>query len=133
MEDEGRGGQATVLPFSAYGAMGWKRDEYEPNSGSSQSFWLLFYFDDSCRQERSPMDVTLYLATSLRAQTFCVIPRKEILFGCLRLLMELRTSFNRVKCGCLIETWIKCRQHGLFNPICIDNTLLYLSIMNSNW
>lgn len=45
MEDEGRGGQATVLPFSAYGAMGWARDEYEPNSGSSQFFWLLFDSD----------------------------------------------------------------------------------------
>lgn len=45
MEDEGRGGQATVLPFSAYGAMGWAREEYEPNSGSSQFFWLLFDSD----------------------------------------------------------------------------------------
>jgi len=45
MEDEGRGGQATVLPFSSYGAMGWARDEYEPNSGGSQFFWLLFDSD----------------------------------------------------------------------------------------
>lgn len=45
IEDEGRGGQATVLPFSAYGAMGWAREEYEPNSGSSQFFWLLFDSD----------------------------------------------------------------------------------------
>jgi peptidylprolyl isomerase len=45
MEDEGRGGEATVLPFSSYGAMGWARDEYEPNSGSSQFFWLLFDSD----------------------------------------------------------------------------------------
>jgi cyclophilin family peptidyl-prolyl cis-trans isomerase len=45
IEDEGRGGQATVLPFSSYGAMGWARDEYEANSGSSQFFWLLFDSD----------------------------------------------------------------------------------------
>jgi cyclophilin family peptidyl-prolyl cis-trans isomerase len=45
LEDEGRGGQAVVLPFSAYGAMGWARDEYEANSGSSQFFWLLFESD----------------------------------------------------------------------------------------
>lgn len=45
IEDEGRGGEATVLPFSSYGAMGWARDEYDPNSGSSQFFWLLFDSD----------------------------------------------------------------------------------------
>jgi len=45
IEDEGRGGEATVLPFSSYGAMGWARDEYEVNSGSSQFFWLLFDSD----------------------------------------------------------------------------------------
>ena len=45
IEDEGRGGQATVLPFSSYGAMGWAREEYEVNSGSSQFFWLLFDSD----------------------------------------------------------------------------------------
>lgn len=45
IEDEGRGGQATVLPFSSYGAMGWAREEYEANSGSSQFFWLLFDSD----------------------------------------------------------------------------------------
>ena len=45
IEDEGRGGQATVLPFSSFGAMGWARDEYDPNSGSSQFFWLLFDSD----------------------------------------------------------------------------------------
>mmetsp|Transcript_27618 Transcript_27618/g.33564 ORF Transcript_27618/g.33564 Transcript_27618/m.33564 type:complete len:457 (+) Transcript_27618:165-1535(+) len=45
IEDEGRGGQATILPFSSYGAMGWARDEYDPNSGSSQFFWLLFDSD----------------------------------------------------------------------------------------
>jgi peptidylprolyl isomerase len=45
MEDESRGGEATVLPFSSYGAMGWARDEYDPNTGSSQFFWLLFDSD----------------------------------------------------------------------------------------
>merc|ERR1712157_7491 len=45
LEDEGKGGQATVLPFSSYGAMGWARDEYDVNSGSSQFFWLLFDSD----------------------------------------------------------------------------------------
>jgi len=45
MEDEGKGGQATVLPFSSYGAMGWAREEYDANSGSSQFFWLLFDSD----------------------------------------------------------------------------------------
>jgi len=45
IEEDGRGGQATVLHFSAYGAMGWAREEYEPNSGSSQFFWLLFDSD----------------------------------------------------------------------------------------
>jgi len=45
IEDEGRGGEATILPFSAYGAMGWAREEYDVNSGSSQFFWLLFDSD----------------------------------------------------------------------------------------
>merc|ERR1711865_1149214 len=45
IEDEGRGGEATILPFSAYGAMGWAREEYDANSGSSQFFWLLFDSD----------------------------------------------------------------------------------------
>mmetsp|Transcript_9061 Transcript_9061/g.12055 ORF Transcript_9061/g.12055 Transcript_9061/m.12055 type:complete len:464 (-) Transcript_9061:165-1556(-) len=45
IEDEGRGGQATVLPFASYGAMGWAREEYDPNTGSSQFFWLLFDSD----------------------------------------------------------------------------------------
>lgn len=45
IEDDGRGGQATVLPFSSYGAMGWAREEYDANSGSSQFFWLLFDSD----------------------------------------------------------------------------------------
>lgn len=45
IEDEGRGGEATILPFSSYGAMGWAREEYDVNSGSSQFFWLLFDSD----------------------------------------------------------------------------------------
>jgi cyclophilin family peptidyl-prolyl cis-trans isomerase len=45
IEDDGRGGQATVLPFSSYGAMGWAREEYDVNSGGSQFFWLLFDSD----------------------------------------------------------------------------------------
>lgn len=45
IEDEGRGGEATVMPFSSYGALGWAREEYEPNTGSSQFFWLLFDSD----------------------------------------------------------------------------------------
>ena len=45
LDEYGRGGEATVLPFSAYGAMGWAREEYDPNSGSSQFFWLLFDSD----------------------------------------------------------------------------------------
>ena len=34
-----------MLPFSSYGAMGWAREEYDANSGSSQFFWLLFDSD----------------------------------------------------------------------------------------
>ena len=45
IEDEGRGGEATTLPFSSYGAMGWAREEYDANTGSSQFFWLLFDSD----------------------------------------------------------------------------------------
>jgi cyclophilin family peptidyl-prolyl cis-trans isomerase len=45
LDEGGKGGQATVLPFSSYGAMGWARDEYDNNSGSSQFFWLLFDSD----------------------------------------------------------------------------------------
>jgi cyclophilin family peptidyl-prolyl cis-trans isomerase len=31
--------------FIAYGAMGMARDEFEPDSASSQFFWLLFESD----------------------------------------------------------------------------------------
>eukprot|EP01041_Mallomonas_annulata_P000581 gene581-1123_t len=44
-EDDGRGALAAVLPFQAYGALGMARSEYEPNSASSQFFWLLFDSD----------------------------------------------------------------------------------------
>ena len=54
IEDEGRGGEATILPFSSYGAMGWARDEYDVNSGSSQFFWLLF--DSQPSDRKSPFD-----------------------------------------------------------------------------
>jgi peptidylprolyl isomerase len=42
LEDDGRGGQATVLPLTAFGSLCFARNEFEPNSGSSQFFWFLF-------------------------------------------------------------------------------------------
>ncbi|KAK4531896.1 hypothetical protein CCYA_CCYA10G2753 [Cyanidiococcus yangmingshanensis] len=42
LEDDGRGGQATVLPLTAYGSLCFARNEFEANSGSSQFFWFLF-------------------------------------------------------------------------------------------
>jgi len=44
-EDDGRGYASTVLPFQAYGALGMARSEGEPNSASSQFFFLLFDSD----------------------------------------------------------------------------------------
>lgn len=44
-EDDGRGYQAAVLPFQAYGALGMARSEFEADSASSQFFWLLFESD----------------------------------------------------------------------------------------
>lgn len=44
-EDDGRGYAASVLPFQSYGALGMARSEYEPNSASSQFFWLQFDSD----------------------------------------------------------------------------------------
>lgn len=44
-EDLGRGAAATTLPFQAFGALGMARDEYEPDSASSQFFFLLFDSD----------------------------------------------------------------------------------------
>ena len=44
-DDDGRGGYAAALPFNAYGALGMAREEYDPDSASSQWFWLLFDSD----------------------------------------------------------------------------------------
>jgi len=44
-EDDGRGAAATTLPFQAYGALGMARSEFEPDSASTQFFWLLFESD----------------------------------------------------------------------------------------
>lgn len=44
-EEEGRGAAAATLPFQSYGALGMARGEFEPNSASSQFFWLLFESD----------------------------------------------------------------------------------------
>lgn len=42
LEDDGRGGSGTVLPFSSYGTLAMARQEFEPNTASSQFFWFLF-------------------------------------------------------------------------------------------
>ncbi|GAB0490055.1 hypothetical protein MMPV_001285 [Pyropia vietnamensis] len=42
LEDDGRGYAATKLPFSVNGALAQARNEFEPNTGSSQVFWFLF-------------------------------------------------------------------------------------------
>jgi hypothetical protein len=34
-----------VLPFQSYGALGMARSEFEPDSASTQFFWLLFESD----------------------------------------------------------------------------------------
>jgi cyclophilin family peptidyl-prolyl cis-trans isomerase len=44
-DDDGRGGYAAALPFNAYGALGLAREEYDPDSASTQFFWLLFDSD----------------------------------------------------------------------------------------
>jgi cyclophilin family peptidyl-prolyl cis-trans isomerase len=36
---------AAVLPFQSYGALGMARSEFEPDSASTQFFWLLFESD----------------------------------------------------------------------------------------
>ena len=41
MEDVGRANEIPVLPFNAYGTLAMARAEFEPNSASSQIFWLL--------------------------------------------------------------------------------------------
>ena len=44
-EDEGIGKYPTALPFQSTGALGMARNEFEPDSASSQFFWLLFESD----------------------------------------------------------------------------------------
>ncbi|CAN8071407.1 unnamed protein product [Agarophyton chilense] len=42
LEDDGRGAIGTVLPFTSYGTLALAREEFEPNTASSQFFWFLF-------------------------------------------------------------------------------------------
>lgn len=42
LEDDGRGTSATRLPFTSYGTLAMAREEFEPNTASSQYFWFLF-------------------------------------------------------------------------------------------
>lgn len=42
LEEDGRGTAATVLPFSSFGTLAMAREEFEPNTASSQFFWFLF-------------------------------------------------------------------------------------------
>lgn len=42
LEEDGRGGTETVLPFTSYGTLAMARAEFEPNTASSQFFWFLF-------------------------------------------------------------------------------------------
>lgn len=42
LEEDGRGAAATVLPFSSFGTLAMAREEFEPNTASSQYFWFLF-------------------------------------------------------------------------------------------
>ena len=41
LEELGRFNEQPVLPFNAFGTMAWARSEFEPNSASSQFFFLL--------------------------------------------------------------------------------------------
>ena len=41
LEELGRSNEQPVLPFNAFGTMAMARSEFEPNSGSSQFFFLL--------------------------------------------------------------------------------------------
>lgn len=45
VDDDGRGGAASRLPFQSTGALGMARAEYDNDSASSQFFWLLFESD----------------------------------------------------------------------------------------
>jgi len=42
LEDDGRGAAQTVMPFSSYGTLAFAREEFIPDSGSSQFFFFLF-------------------------------------------------------------------------------------------
>lgn len=42
LEEDGRGAEGTVLPFTSYGTLAMARAETEPNTASSQFFWFLF-------------------------------------------------------------------------------------------
>mmetsp|Transcript_12220 Transcript_12220/g.32927 ORF Transcript_12220/g.32927 Transcript_12220/m.32927 type:complete len:482 (+) Transcript_12220:100-1545(+) len=42
LEDDGRGAAQTVLPFSSYGTLAMAREEFTPDSASSQWFFFLF-------------------------------------------------------------------------------------------
>lgn len=42
LEDDGRGTSATMLPFTSFGTLAMAREEFEPNTASSQYFWFLF-------------------------------------------------------------------------------------------
>lgn len=42
LEDDGRGAESTVLPFTSYGTLAVARVESEADSASSQFFWFLF-------------------------------------------------------------------------------------------
>uniref|UniRef100_A0A7S3K4G9 peptidylprolyl isomerase n=1 Tax=Aureoumbra lagunensis TaxID=44058 RepID=A0A7S3K4G9_9STRA len=44
-EDIGKGANPVSLPFQAYGVLGMAREEYDPDSASSQFFFLLFDSD----------------------------------------------------------------------------------------
>jgi cyclophilin family peptidyl-prolyl cis-trans isomerase len=41
LEDNGRFNEQPAIPFNAYGTIAAARSEFEPNSASSQVFWLL--------------------------------------------------------------------------------------------
>jgi peptidylprolyl isomerase len=42
LEDDGRGSQATLLPFSSFGTLAMAREEFVADTASSQYFWFLF-------------------------------------------------------------------------------------------
>lgn len=42
LEEDGRGAAGTVLPFTSYGTLAMAREEFAPDTASSQYFWFLF-------------------------------------------------------------------------------------------